>query len=492
MITSRSLSCFTCHGDKPPTLYPYYNYKSWQVQRSRKVAQVKPPNVVPMGRFFQSLFGDPNKNEKDVTPPAPVAAPVALPSWNFAAAEIMQQIVPMSSSISTCSDIESSSEEEDVVVPCAVEEIGYRTADAVTVVRVPHLKKSGRFKLMVEKQSVFNTKEEGMDTFKYAAALNEWETYSQNRDALRSSPNLVRLHGFTKKKDVIHIYSEYCAGGDLQGLLAAHQIASPGVGMTDQVVQQVALDVLTGLDALHSVGLVHGDVKPANVFLCTSSSPRGTFKVGDYGTMRKRGRKELHYFVAGFGYTPEYTCPETLDHGTANASFSSDLWSFGIMLYELSTGRLPDVAVLFKELHGKEDANAPRTRRSFLRTTPPHESIRGGPQMDDVCPMLKDVLVACLHAKPEARPQSAAQLLEFPYFRAAWRAKEAAEADALAAAAAAVAAATEATAAAAAVATVTAVTAAAAAAAVAVEQMQSASSPLPVPVPIPVSKKVLV
>lgn len=43
------------------------------------------------------------------------------------------------------------------------------------------------------------------------------------------------------------------------------------------------------------------------------------FKIGDYGTLRERGRKHLHYFVSGFGFTPEYASPETLDLGTNRA-----------------------------------------------------------------------------------------------------------------------------------------------------------------------------
>lgn len=69
------------------------------------------------------------------------------------------------------------------------------------------------------------------------------------------------------------------------------------------------------------------------------------FKLGDYGTMRQRGRKHLHYFVSGFGYTPEYAAPEALRHGTARAHAPSDLWSVGVTLLELLLGRLPMFAV---------------------------------------------------------------------------------------------------------------------------------------------------
>lgn len=55
-----------------------------------------------------------------------------------------------------------------------------------------------------------------MDSFKYAASLNEWETWSRHWELLSSCPNLVQLHGIRRGSGTIQIYSEFCQGGDLQ------------------------------------------------------------------------------------------------------------------------------------------------------------------------------------------------------------------------------------------------------------------------------------
>ncbi len=68
-----------------------------------------------------------------------------------------------------------------------------------------------------------------MDSFKFASALNEWQTWSSHAaSGLEGHPNLVQLHGFQQGKECIQIYSEYCSGGDVQ-------VGGPGIGGPPEV-----------------------------------------------------------------------------------------------------------------------------------------------------------------------------------------------------------------------------------------------------------------
>ncbi|KAF5835510.1 kinase-like domain-containing protein [Dunaliella salina] len=144
------------------------------------------------------------------------------------------------------------------------------------------------------------------------------------------------------------------------------------------------------------------------------------FKLGDYGTLREKGRQHLHYFVSGFGYTPEYAAPEALRYGTAKAHAPADIWAVGVTLLELLLGRLPTFAVKMRELQGPDDHKA---RQHWLSKNKPadlrdlHEAVVAS-QSAPPSPELQEVLSACLQLQPENRPQSAEKLLSYPWFLA--------------------------------------------------------------------------
>jgi serine/threonine-protein kinase len=103
-------------------------------------------------------------------------------------------------------------------------------------------------------------------------------------------------------------------------------------------VRAVALAVLKGLTAIHGAGIVHRDLKPANV-LITRGNP-SVVKIVDFGIAQPtaQGARKITQQGAVIG-TPAYMSPEQLVGGDIDAR--SDLYALGLMLYELSTGKLP-------------------------------------------------------------------------------------------------------------------------------------------------------
>jgi serine/threonine-protein kinase len=99
-------------------------------------------------------------------------------------------------------------------------------------------------------------------------------------------------------------------------------------------LRQVAHDVTAALAAAHQAGILHRDVKPANVLVARD----GRLKVADFGIAKTLDGRETLTVGPGFG-TPAYTAPERLRGEPATTT--SDVWSLGVVLYEAATGERP-------------------------------------------------------------------------------------------------------------------------------------------------------
>lgn len=193
-------------------------------------------------------------------------------------------------------------------------------------------------------------------------------------------PNVVRVVDLVAEGDVLAIVMELVQGLDLRRLLRARQTLPPA----DAV--RLVCQLLDGLAAVHAAGIVHRDVKPENMLVDgTAAQPR--IRLTDFGVARLSYGASLTKVSSIIG-TPEYMAPEVADHDSAAPS--ADLYSAGIVLYEMLSGRTPfagghPLAVL---------------RRHVEQPPPP---IPGIPAP------LRAQLEALLAKEPGDRPPSAAQ-----------------------------------------------------------------------------------
>src|SRR5579859_4713375 len=148
-------------------------------------------------------------------------------------------------------------------------------------------------------------------------------------EALRAlnHPNIVKLLSAVEHDGQHYLVMEYVSGGSLDDLLRK----TPRLPVAR--VLAIALELADALARAHHLKIIHRDIKPANVLLAEDGTPRltdfGVARVGETSTTRKGT-------VIG---TVAYVCPEALHDEALDAR--ADLWSFGVMLYEMLAGRRP-------------------------------------------------------------------------------------------------------------------------------------------------------
>jgi serine/threonine protein kinase len=141
-------------------------------------------------------------------------------------------------------------------------------------------------------------------------------------------PNLVSVYDSGEQDGTAFLVMELVDGGNLAGLIAAR-------GPLDaSTTLEIADRVLTALSVLHSRGIVHRDVKPANVLL----TGEGAVKLADFGIARRDGESRLTAPGSVLG-TPAYLPPEQLQGETPTPA--GDLYSTGIICFEMLTGEPP-------------------------------------------------------------------------------------------------------------------------------------------------------
>ncbi|HUH00787.1 MAG TPA: serine/threonine-protein kinase [Kofleriaceae bacterium] len=142
--------------------------------------------------------------------------------------------------------------------------------------------------------------------------------------------NIIHVYDYYEERGALFIVMEYVEGIDLYDLL------DQSGRLPYDVAAVVAMQVARALDYIHYRGIVHRDIKPANIMI----SRQGGVKVMDFGIARDSNLGDLTEAGTGIG-TPAYMSPEQILGDKLDAR--SDLFSLGIVLYQMVTGRKPFV-----------------------------------------------------------------------------------------------------------------------------------------------------
>jgi serine/threonine-protein kinase len=195
-----------------------------------------------------------------------------------------------------------------------------------------------------------------------------------------SHPNVCRVFDIGDADGIPFLTMEYVDGEDLASL-----IRRIGRISTDKAIE-IARQVCAGLAAAHERGVIHRDLKPANLMLDGS----GKIRITDFGLASIAASVEASDVRAG---TPAYMAPEQLEGKEVTAK--SDLYSLGLVLYEILTGKRAFDANTLPELMKQRGRSAPASPSSIVR---------------DLDPVVERVILRCLEHDPAQRPASALQV----------------------------------------------------------------------------------
>ncbi|KAJ0677368.1 putative mitogen-activated protein kinase kinase kinase STE-STE11 family [Helianthus annuus] len=201
-----------------------------------------------------------------------------------------------------------------------------------------------------------------------------------------SHPNIVRYLGTAREEESLNIFLEFVPGGSISSLLGKFG------SFPESVIRMYTKQILLGLEYLHKNGIMHRDIKGANILV----DNKGQIKLADFGASKKVVELATMTGAKSMKGTPYWMAPEVILQ--TGHSFSADIWSVGCTVIEMATGKPPwseqyqEVAALF-----------------HIGTTKAHPPIP-----DHLSSEAKEFLLKCLQKEPDLR-SNASELLQHPF-----------------------------------------------------------------------------
>ncbi|KAM1250847.1 hypothetical protein ACFX13_034142 [Malus domestica] len=201
-----------------------------------------------------------------------------------------------------------------------------------------------------------------------------------------SHPNIVRYLGTVREEDTLNILLEFVPGGSISSLLGKFG------SFPEAVIRTYTNQLLLGLEYLHKNGIMHRDIKGANILV----DNKGCIKLADFGASKQVVELATISGAKSMKGTPYWMAPEVILQ--TGHSFSADIWSVGCTVIEMATGKPPwsqqyqEVAALF-----------------HIGTTKSHPPIPEHLSFE-----AKDFLLKCLQKEPHLR-SVASELLQHPF-----------------------------------------------------------------------------
>nr|KAF6462430.1 mitogen-activated protein kinase kinase kinase 4 [Molossus molossus] len=224
---------------------------------------------------------------------------------------------------------------------------------------------------------------------------NDHKTIKETADELKifegiKHPNLVRYFGVELHREEMYIFMEYCDEGTLEEVSR--------LGLQEHVIRLYSKQITVAINVLHEHGIVHRDIKGANIFLTSS----GLIKLGDFGcsVKLKNNAQTMPGEVNSTLGTAAYMAPEVITRAKGEGhGRAADIWSLGCVVIEMVTGKRPwheyehNFQIMYKVGMGHKPP------------IPERLSLEG-----------KDFLSHCLESEPRMR-WTASQLLDHSFVK---------------------------------------------------------------------------